>query len=70
LYGDARYLVAAKLNEGLGRMEEASHCAGRAEELDRACLGVDHETYLATKEVGKSLMIKGGKGNSTKAIVS
>lgn len=54
--GDARYLVAAKLSEGLGRMEEASRCAGRAEQIDLDCLGADHETYLATKEIGKKLM--------------
>ncbi|KUJ11987.1 SET domain-containing protein [Mollisia scopiformis] len=45
------YLEAARLNESMGRMEKALKCARRAEEVDRACLGIDHETYLATNEV-------------------
>lgn len=60
-----RYLEAAKLNESLRRMKEALKCAEKAEDLDFACLGVDHETYLATNEVGKSLMQRIGGINTS-----
>lgn len=46
-----RYLEVAELNQRLGRKEEALRCAERAEEIDRACLGVDHEGYEATRKI-------------------
>jgi len=40
-----RYLEAAKLNEGHGKLKEALHCAERGLEIDRDCLGIDHPLY-------------------------
>ncbi len=40
-----RYLEAAKLNEGHGKLKEALRCAERGLEIDRDCLGMDHPLY-------------------------
>ena len=41
-----RYFEASKLNQRLLRYNEALRCAERGLELDRDCLGEDHELYL------------------------
>lgn len=50
-----RYLHIAGLYEELGRTDKASGCAERAEEIDRDCLGVDHEGYLSTRDTAGRL---------------
>ncbi|CZR59739.1 uncharacterized protein PAC_09633 [Phialocephala subalpina] len=55
------YLEVAELNEGLGRREEALRCAERAEEIDRACLGTDHEGYETTRKFVDRLRGETGK---------
>ena len=46
------------MNEGLGEMDEALECAAKAVEIDQACLGVDHETYLTTRKAFDDLAAK------------
>lgn len=58
-----RYLEVAELNEGLGRKEEALRCAERAEDIDRACLGVDHEGYEATRKFSDRLRVEIAKSD-------
>ena len=58
-------MVASRLNTKLGKHGEALGCAEKALQVEKDCIGTDHEDYQKTLEIVRGLK-DAGKSSATK----